>query len=97
MEDEELEEDQVDDQVSNYTQSTTSSSIHDSSKILEMMEVIAPDSKFDFTDDSMDEKQSDASLPDTSSNSASMSVSAKPIKVIKLNIMRELTHQNANE
>ena len=43
-----FDEEQVDDQVSSYTQST-----NDCSRILEML---APDSKFDFLDDSTDEK-----------------------------------------
>ena len=67
--------------------------------------MLAPDSKFDFLDDSTDEKQLDEiGVPDTSASanisiieSDNTSTSAKPVKVIELNIMRELTHQNANE
>ena len=92
-----IDEDLLDDQVSNYTQST-----NDCSRILEML---APDNKFDFLDDSTDEKQSDeASVPETSTSviiidsaDINTSISSKPVKVIELNLMRELTHQNANE
>ena len=67
--------------------------------------MLAPDNKFDFLDDSTDEKQSDeASVPETSTSviiidsaDINTSISSKPVKVIELNLMRELTHQNANE
>ena len=67
--------------------------------------MLAPDNKFDFLDDSTDEKQSDeVSVPDTSTSviiidsaDINTSISTKPVKAIELNLMRELTHQNANE
>ena len=68
------------------------------------MEILAPDNKFDFEDNSLDEQQmDDVSVPDlrerantSDSIDIDTSISSKPVMVIELNIMRELNHQKAN-
>ena len=66
--------------------------------------MLAPDNKFDFEDNSLDEQQmDDVSVPDlrerantSDSIDIDTSISSKPVMVIELNIMRELNHQKAN-